>query len=79
MNKIESKTEMCLSCNHLGYCQVYWGAECKRQGGNRIPRMKPMLVEAKRKVDNMELKKPEKQHNTVFAMFEPIRTKVANW
>ncbi|MDD3364194.1 MAG: hypothetical protein PHZ03_04380 [Syntrophomonas sp.] len=70
MNKIESKTEMCLSCNHLGFCQVYWGAECKRQGGNRIPRMKPMLVEARQKVD---------QPNKVIEMFEPIRTKVANW
>lgn len=41
MIKTESRTENCTSCVHFGYCMVYWGVDCKRQGGKRIPRMKP--------------------------------------
>ena len=68
MNKIESKAETCLSCGHYGYCLVYWGAECKRQGGNRIPRLKSMLVEAILKMAQKEFEKPEKAPNRVFEM-----------
>ncbi len=41
MIKIEmSINERCTICTHFGYCQVYWGNECKRQGGSRTPRLK---------------------------------------
>ncbi len=40
---IETEVGMafCNSCVHYGYCMVYWGIDCKRQGGTRIPKMKP--------------------------------------
>jgi len=45
MIKTESGTEKCTSCVHFGYCMIYWGVECKRQGGKRIPRMKPSPID----------------------------------
>jgi len=103
--KIESRTENCASCVHFGYCMVYWGVDCKRQGGKRIPRMKPTPVvilekAAKTRTKRMEVSahKPktltsvgkQKLDNPITAyksemlkkileIFEPIRTKVANW
>lgn len=41
MIKVEmSINNLCTICNHYGYCLVYWGPECKRQGGSRTPRLK---------------------------------------
>lgn len=45
MKNTESGTAYCTSCVHFGYCMVYWGVECKRQGGKRIPRMKPAPID----------------------------------
>jgi len=98
-------TEYCTSCVHFGYCMVYWGVECKRQGGKRIPRMKPTPVDIIEKTarprteqrqvilakpDNLTVigrqksdkpKTPYKQDmlKKIVEIFEPIRTKVANW
>lgn len=74
----------CLSCVHFGYCLVYWGTECKRQGGTKIPRMKSKRVEARSKVDRNKSRKSDRSNSTdprnkVIQMVEPIRTKVANW
>ncbi|MFA7076838.1 MAG: hypothetical protein WC147_00275 [Syntrophomonas sp.] len=44
MIKAQAATEKCLSCIHYGYCAIYWGADCKRQGGKKIPRMKSRPV-----------------------------------
>ena len=44
MGKPAGATEYCLTCNHYGYCAIYWGAECKRQGGRKTPRMKSKRV-----------------------------------
>jgi len=84
---------------------VYWGVECKRQGGKRIPRMKPAAVNvleknAKYRTVQMQgsvhkpdtlmavgeqksdkpksIKKPD-MLKRILEIFEPIRTKVANW
>jgi len=86
---------------------VYWGVECKRQGGNRIPRMKPTPIDiieknARPRIEQMQvsLQEPEPDNLTAIGkrkmnkpktshkqeilkkmveIFEPIRTKVANW
>jgi len=83
MTKIESQTKhcpkLCRSCTHFGFCLVYWGTKCKRQGGKEIPRMKTKPIEAKKKVNKQEAKKPEKPRKQIIEMFEPIRTKLANW
>ena len=79
MEKIELQTETCLSCNNFRFCLVHWGAECKRQGGKKIPRTKAMPVKEKKEEDKRESKKHEKPRNKTIEMVEPIRTKVANW
>lgn len=30
----------CRGCLDMKFCTVYWGYECSRNGGQRIPRMK---------------------------------------
>lgn len=105
MKKTESGMEFCTSCVHFGYCMVYWGVECKRQGGKRIPRMKPtpadILEKASRpgrqsvqvseyepamltavvptKSDKPKTTRKPEMLKKITRIFEPIRTKVANW
>lgn len=105
MARTEARNENCTPCVHFGYCIVYWGANCKRQGGNRIPRMKPTPDDILEKMPNnrsgqiqISLHKPDamKQVNRqktdksqkerkpdmitkISKMFDPIRTRVANW
>lgn len=105
MIKTESGTEYCTSCVHFGYCMVYWGVECKRQGGNRIPRMKPtptFIIEkiarsrtqpiqvsvpqpdnlrefSKAKLDIPKNSYKQEMFKKIAEIFEPIRTKAANW
>ncbi len=83
MNKMESPTEngkeKCLSCSHFAFCLIYWGANCKRQGGKKIPRLKSMPVQGREKMAKQEWTKPKKSWNHTIEMFESIRTKVANW
>lgn len=90
MRKIESQvscTQNCSSCVHFDYCLINWGTECKRQGGNKIPRMKSKAVNAKSKVNPKKSNKSGRSEksmnnnprNKIFKMVEPIRTKVANW
>ena len=28
----------CMHCRYFGRCEIYWGRECNRQGGKRVPR-----------------------------------------
>ncbi len=79
MAEKEIEAETCLSCDHFGFCMVYWGAECKRQGGKKIPRMKSMSLAGKRRLDKWDAKKQKEPKNLTVEMFEPIRTKIANW
>ena len=30
-------------CPKLGFCETYWGKECKRLGGERIPRFRALI------------------------------------
>jgi len=75
--KIDIQDEMCSSCVHFGYCLVYWGVKCKRQGGNKIPRMKSSL-ELSNKNKPPKLKN-NKLKNRSVKIYEPIRTKAATW
>jgi len=79
MIRIESHLANCDSCNHLGFCEIYWGAECKRQGGKKTPRLKSMHAKAKLMASNNEQKQPVKRVVEVAKMSEPIRTRVVNW
>lgn len=81
MRDLEIQTDPCLSCHDSGYCILHWGAACKRQGGNRIPRMKTTKIEEMDKLEAKKQKsnKPEKPRKKNSPSFEPIRTKVANW
>ncbi len=77
MTQMELRMETCLSCADLGYCLVRWGPECKRQGGTKIPRMKSMSVEKMRIGENQ--KSNHISNKSKSEIFEPIRTRVANW
>lgn len=109
MIKTQVATEFCVSCGHYGYCMIYWGADCKRQGGKKTPRLKTRaageiqkasrLKAAQQRVElpvaNVRRNAPpasefqefEKQKadrdlgmlKKISQMFEPIRTKAANW
>ena len=83
MAKKESQTEYymekCRLCTHFEFCRVYWGTKCKRQGGKEIPRMKTKPIEIIKKVNKQEVKKPQNPRKQIIEMFEPIRTKLANW
>lgn len=63
MKKIEAGMEFCNSCVHFGYCMIYWGVECKRQGGNKTPKMKPArsreTVGVEAQVMQISLNEPE--------------------
>lgn len=74
-----SPKETCLACDHFGFCQVYWGIDCKRQGGYKIPRMKSLSKETKLKIKMPEAEQPKKQRDKKFQILEPIRTRVAIW
>ena len=77
-----NKNDKCFACNHLGYCQVYWGTECKRQGGNKTPRLinKKQLNLIKRESDNIQqvLKKRDFV-KPKLEISQPILTKRVNW
>lgn len=47
-DKTKGHPEICRSCNHFEFCMVCWGRECKRQGGNRTPKLKSSTVPGKR-------------------------------
>ena len=72
--------EKCIICNHHDFCLVYWGKECKRQGGQRIPRLK--RTNAKKKVNppvqpiKVHKKKVNQPNSRVS---EPIQTKRVIW
>jgi len=47
--KIKTQPDACLPCMHFGFCADNWGKNCKRQGGDKIPRMKSNGVKLKSK------------------------------
>jgi hypothetical protein len=30
----------CMYCQYFGRCTVYWGKDCNRQGGRKVPRFR---------------------------------------
>ena len=82
-----TSTANCKSCNHLGFCSVNWGPDCKRQGGKKTPRMKSMKIEVSYNLDKKQSMnspkyiemEPEKIRSRNMQIFEPIRTKMASW
>ena len=79
MPEMKSGMETCASCNHFEFCMIYWGIECKRQRGKRIPRMKSTKAKARQKVDKKEQKNSKKPVIQSTNIFEPISTRVVNW
>lgn len=70
----------CFSCRDNEYCIVYWGLDCKRQGGSRIPRMKTM--NSVPSVNRQQIVMSTNSSNYVkhkLDLFEPIRTKSSKW
>ncbi|MEA4926106.1 MAG: hypothetical protein VB084_12455 [Syntrophomonadaceae bacterium] len=90
INRQYSINEKCLDCNHLGYCQPYWGIACKRQGGNRLPRLKSVYtkqdlpdksVYTTRDLSEKKQKtiQPDKMYKHKRSLSQPIKTKQVNW
>lgn len=91
---VHSVTGRCLSCVHYGYCLIYWGAECKRQGGKKIPRVKSTqwvdINSAQLNISVVNIQKFTKKikrdksinaypKNKVFNSGDRIRTRAFNW
>jgi hypothetical protein len=77
-----NKNDKCFACSHLGYCQIYWGTECKRQGGRKTPRliskkqlnlMTPELENVQKLIRKKNFVKPK------LEISQPILTKRVNW
>jgi len=76
------KNDKCFSCEHFGYCQIYWGVECKRQGGKRTPRLKSQKEWTLIRQELDDMQKMLQKRNFVRPKLEisqPIITKRANW
>jgi tRNA(Arg) A34 adenosine deaminase TadA len=70
----------CSACTHFGYCKIYWGPECKRQGGDKIPLLKSAKEKFNYETNQPVLAKPETESaNRRFKQYEPIRTRVVYW
>ncbi len=78
IRKYYSTNKQCLICNHYNYCQVYWGSECKRQSGNRTPRLK-----GKHFINNTSIqpkhKSDSKHKQPSLNKYETIKTRRVNW
>ncbi len=75
MTKTMVQTEKCPYCKHFDFCLIPWGAECKRQGGKKIPKMKSLSLALRPKAN----KKSEKPNNKIINRHDSIRTKKVNW
>jgi len=74
----------CGACNHFGYCKIYWGPECKRQGGDRTPRLKSSKPNFKHEnfetvIMKREIRTERKPEAERVSRNEPIRTRLVNW
>ncbi len=73
MIKNDFKTDkICIVCIHYGYCLVYLGEKCKRQGGSSIPRLKRSCVD-------MSLNQKTSKKYASKRSIEPIRNKSVKW
>lgn len=79
MNKQAERTNHCDNyCNWFYRCNVHWGAECKRQGGKKIPRMKQFAYrEYNRGRLEPEVKKVKQSR--IKEVLNAVKTKVVGW
>lgn len=79
--KKDNINEKCLQCNLYGYCQIYWGAQCKRQGGKKMPRMKKRQAEERPARSSRTARSAGSTKNTknIEIIDTSIRTKQVNW
>ncbi len=77
---IETKftARTCLSCNYYHYCKVYWGKECKMQGGTKIPRINYESGGMGKKAKN-SLTQRAAAPREINLKIEPIRTRKPLW
>lgn len=78
----ESPARVCVSCHDYKFCSVFWGTDCKRNGGNKIPRMKSIKLKnspivEKEKITRQDTKFENKKKR--INLIEPIRTKSTMW
>jgi len=71
--------DLCYPCKHYGFCQIYWGAECKRQGGTRTPRLKSALLKQEKVSRHPTVVYKNQDKRTISRNYEPIRTRRVNW
>jgi len=80
MNIQAERITTCTPCDHFHRCKVHWGAECRKQGGRRIPRMKSypqkMFDEA---VPEIQIENRQEKRSRLKEALNTVRTKVANW
>lgn len=81
-NQVSNKNEKCCQCSHLGYCQIYWGPLCKRQGGNKIPRLisRKQLNFLMNEADVVKCKSYRNPFlKTKIETSQPIKTRRVDW
>jgi len=71
--------EKCYGCSHYGFCQIYWGTECRRHGGKRIPRLKTRLLDKQNAPSKNKIVQKHASSQLNRKTFEPIRTRRVNW
>lgn len=64
-------------CAFVYNCKVFWGSECRNQGGTRIPRMKKMPIQFFDEPEMQEASGSKKAK--IGQVFEKIRTRVVGW
>ncbi|MEA4925116.1 MAG: hypothetical protein VB084_07360 [Syntrophomonadaceae bacterium] len=74
----QSPNKKCRTCMHFGYCKVYWGIHCKRQGGAKIPKLKTIYEETRLMAAKPD-ERPKPQRSKKTEILDPIRTKAVNW
>lgn len=80
MNKQAERKNYCDDfCNHVYRCSVHWGAECKRQGGKRIPRMKSVPNEFLQEPAEPRVETQQTKRNRIKEVLNTVRTKAAGW
>lgn len=73
------KNEKCQTCAHFGFCSVYWGTDCKRQGGNKTPRLNQSVAIKKDASMKKKTLLQKKIQHKCLAAFDPITTRRVNW
>jgi hypothetical protein len=84
MNKQAERAAHCESyCPHVYRCTVHWGADCKRQGGQKIPRMKTVprefVKEPEPAAEPVKIETRHEKRSRVREILDTVRTKVVGW